>query len=141
MSAFALARKLGHSIVPAPRRRLYRWFLQEIDGTMTPLHRTLSGVSQDVEIAVWIDGAIATRLTGALLWTHLGISGPVAMNASRHWLRARLEGRAVALTANFCGGASFDDVNEEWIDIAADRPGVSLQNALAGIIPGPWQPR
>ena len=102
---------------------------------MTPLHRTLSGVSQDVEIAVWIDGAIATRLTGALLWTHLGISGPVAMNASRHWLRARLEGRAVTLTANFCGGASFDDVDRQWIDLAADRPGVSLQNALAGIIP------
>ena len=26
---------------------------------------------------------------GSLLWTHFGISGPVALNASRHWLRAR----------------------------------------------------
>ena len=33
------------------------------------------------------------RLAGALLWTHFGVSGPVAMNASRHWLRAQLEGR------------------------------------------------
>ena len=131
---FVLARRLGHSIVP-PTPGLVPLVLQEPESALTPLHRVLSGVSQDVEIAVWIDGAIAPRLAGALLWTHFGISGPVAMNASRHWLRARLEGRTVTLTANFCGGASFDAVDRQWIDVAADRPGVSLQNALAGMIP------
>ena len=131
---FVLARRLGHSIVP-PTPGLVPLVLQEPESTMTPLHRTLSGVSQDVEIAVWVDGAIATRLTGGLLWTHIGISGPVAMNASRHWLRARLEGRTVTLTANFCGGASFDEVDRQWINLAAHRPGISLQTALAGIIP------
>lgn len=131
---FVLARRLGHSIVP-PTPGLVPLVLQEPEGTMTPLHRTLSGVSQDVEITVWVDGAISTRLAGALLWTHLGISGPVAMNASRHWLRARLEGRAATLTANFCGGGSFDEVDRQWIDLAVHRPGISLQTALAGIIP------
>ena len=131
---FVLARRLGHSIIP-PTPGLVPLVLQEQENTLPPFHRLLSGVSQVVEIAVWVDGAIAIRLTGALLWTHLGISGPVAMNASRHWLRARLEGHDVALTANFCGGASFDEIDRRWIDLAADRPGVSLQNALAGIIP------
>ena len=58
------------------------------------LHGTLSGVSQDVELAIWIEGRVAVRIAGALLWTHFGVSGPAALNASRHWLRARVE-RAV----------------------------------------------
>ena len=76
----------------------------EEPGTGVPLHRALAGVSQDVELTIWIDGAAATRLTGALLWTHVGISGPVAMNASRHWLRAQLEGRTASITLNFFPG-------------------------------------
>ena len=32
-----------------------------------------------------------TEIDGSLVFTHFGISGPVAMNFSRHWLRARLE--------------------------------------------------
>ena len=62
-------------------------------GRDRPVHARVSGVSQDVELAVWIDGAIAVRATGSMLWTHFGISGPVALNVSRHWLRARVEGR------------------------------------------------
>ena len=31
------------------------------------------------------------------------------MNASRHWLRAQLEGRTVAITVSFCPGRRFDE--------------------------------
>lgn len=31
------------------------------------------------------------KLEGSLVFTHFGISGPVAMDLSRHWLRAKLE--------------------------------------------------
>src|SRR5205823_6069579 len=90
-TGFLFARRLGHTIVP-PTPGLVPLVLDDED----PLHRALSGVSQDVELAVWIDGAVARRLRGALLWTHVGVSGPVAMNASRHWLRAELEGRTAS---------------------------------------------
>src|SRR3954463_2933241 len=91
-AGFEIARRLGHTIVPTTP-------------ALVPLVLSgpsveLSGVSHDVEITVWVDGAAHVRLTGALLWTHFGISGPVAMNASRHFLRARLEERAVRMTAN-----------------------------------------
>ena len=85
---------------------------------------------------MWIDNAVAVRLTGALLWTHFGISGPVALNASRHWFRARLEGRPVAVTANFRPGARFDEVDADWLRRASANPKASMQTTLASILPG-----
>jgi len=129
-SGFMLARRLGHRIVP-PTPGLVALLLGEDE----PLHQPLSGVSQDVELTVWVDGAVAVRLTGALLWTHVGASGPVAMNASRHWHRARLEGRATAITVSSCPGASFETVDARWTALAAERPTMSLHNALAALVP------
>ena len=127
---FAIARRLGHTIVPTTPALAP---LTLDDGYA--VHRTLSGVSQDVELAVWVDGAVAVRLSGALLWTHFGISGPVALNASRHWLRAQLERRAVAITANVCPGARFDDVDARWQQRAATNPKASLDASLATLVP------
>ena len=66
--------------------------------------RGLSGVSQPVRIDVRVDGPIAPRVDGALLWTHFGVSGPAALDVSRHWLRARLEGAEPAATASLLPG-------------------------------------
>jgi predicted Rossmann fold flavoprotein len=132
-TGFVLARRLGHTIVP-PTPGLVPLVLEE-PAREVPLHRALAGVSQDAELTIWIDGAVATRLTGALLWTHVGISGPVAMNASRHWHRATLDGHTVTITANFVPGSSFDDLDRKWTQLSVDRPGLSLQTALATTIP------
>jgi predicted Rossmann fold flavoprotein len=129
-AGFALAHRLGHSIV-APTPGLVPLTLGD-----PPLHRTLAGVAQDVELTIWIDGEAATRLEGALLWTHTGVSGPVAMNASRHWLRARLEERIVSITINLIPRMTFDTLDADWIALAAERPATSLENALATMVPG-----
>ena len=99
------ARTLGHTIVPTTPA-LVPLVLDAAH--KASIHHDLSGVSHDVELAVWVDGRISTRLSGALLWTHFGISGPVALNASRHYLRAEIEGRPVRLTANFCPEMTFE---------------------------------
>jgi predicted flavoprotein YhiN len=52
------------------------------------IHHGLSGIAVDGDVSIWVDGAVAIRLSGALLWTHFGVSGPVVLNASRHWARA-----------------------------------------------------
>ena len=99
------------------------------------VHASLSGVAHDVELSLRVDGTIAMRLAGALLWTHFGISGPVVLNASRHWLRAQLEGRAAALTANFCPGRQFDTVDDEWQARARSAPRASVHATLSTIVP------
>jgi predicted Rossmann fold flavoprotein len=92
-------------------------------------------VSHEVELAVWLEGRIATRLSGSILWTHFGISGPVSLNASRHWLRAQIEGRPVRITANFCPGDTFEIQERWWTTSAGARPKVSLLAALSGRLP------
>jgi hypothetical protein len=92
-------------------------------------------VSQNVEITIWIDGSLSARLSGSLLWTHFGVSGPVAMNASRHWLRALVEKRSPSITVSLVPGASFETLDQRWTALAADRPAMSLGNALATMVP------
>ena len=128
-AGYAFARSLGHAIVPTTPA------LAPMVLEPDALHRALSGVSQDVELSVWIDDRVAIRLSGALLWTHFGVSGPVALNASRHWLRARVEARAVRMTINFLPGATLPGVDAEWTRRSAAHPRTTVVSLLARDVP------
>jgi len=128
-AGFGIAKRLGHTIVPTTPA-LAPLVLGE-----PSIHIALSGVAHDVELSVWVDARISVRLTGALLWTHFGVSGPVAMNASRHWLRARLERRDVSITLNLRPGKQFDDVDAEWQQLASVNPRAAVQSTLASMVP------
>lgn len=129
-AGYRFAEHLGHTIVPTTAG-LVPLVLDDEE----PLHRPLSGVSHIAELTVWVDGAAAVRLDGALLWTHFGVSGPVALNASRHWARARREGRRVGVSASYCPGQRFDDVDLRLTELAGARPKASVQTGLATIVP------
>ncbi len=109
-AGLAIAMALGHTIVETTPA-LAPLVLDAAD----TMHRDLSGVSQDVELAIWTEGALQIRLAGAMLWTHFGVSGPVALNASRHWLRARINGQQASVAVNFRPSRQFDDVDAEWV--------------------------
>ena len=129
---YEIARALGHTIVPAAPALAPLL----LDGnTAYSVHAGLSGIAVDGEISIWIDGALATRIQGALLWTHFGVSGPVVLNASRHWARARLEARPVRLTLNLHPSETFDEVDLRWIAAAATRPRTSVRSVLAADLP------
>jgi len=130
-AGFEMARRLGHTIVPTTPGLVPLVLRDDRDS----LHSELSGVAHDGEMTVWIDGAAAVRLRGALLWTHFGISGPLALNVSRHWLAPRLDGRAASLTLSFCPGQQFDEVDARWTAMAVARPTASVQGALATMVP------
>jgi hypothetical protein len=131
-AGFRMAQRLGHTLVsttPALAPLL-------LDGAGdVAAGPTLSGVSHDLELSIWVDGRIATRLAGSLLWTHVGISGPVTLNASRHWLRAKLERREVTVTANLCPGDDFHSLDSRWAAVVAERPRSSVATALASFVP------
>jgi predicted Rossmann fold flavoprotein len=129
-AGYELARRTGHTIVD-PTPALVPLLLAPADR----VHGELSGVAHDVELAVRIDGAVAIRLAGAMLWTHFGISGPVVLNASRHWLRAQLEGREAALVANVCPGRDFEALDADWQLVARATPKASVQTTLATMVP------
>jgi len=125
-----MARRLGHTIVPTTPS-----LVPLTVGDDEPLHKSLSGVAHEAELALWINGRVARRIRGAMLWTHFGISGPAVLDASRYWLRARLEEHEARLTVSFSPGESFDDVDARWTSLARSRPRASVQSALAEMIP------
>lgn len=129
-SGFDLAARLGHTLV-ATTPGLAPLLLADDE----PMHKELSGVSQDVEVTVRVEGARPIRLAGSLLWTHFGVSGPVVLNASRHWERAQVDGRAAAVTVNFCSGAPFEVVDDRWQRLALTRPKATVRNTLAAATP------
>jgi hypothetical protein len=123
-----IAARLGHTVtttVPALVPLVLR----------PGVHRELSGVSQPVELRTHVEGKLADRRTGSLLWTHLGVSGPAVLDASRHWTLARAEGRAVEVRCGFFPGESFDDVERRLIDAASERPRASIGRILAATLP------
>jgi len=130
-TGYALARALGHHIVP-PVPALVPLLL-DANGRLP--HATLSGVAHDVEIAVWIDGRVTARVQGALLWTHFGLSGPAALDVSRHWTRAVQEGRTVALTLSVYPGLTFDTADTHLVALMAARPRATLQTVLSHDLP------
>src|SRR5262245_8144864 len=79
-AGYEFARALGHGFV-------------ETTPALVPLvlddarHARLSGIAHPAAVTIRSKGVSPVRLEGAMLWTHFGVSGPVMLNASRHWLR------------------------------------------------------
>ncbi len=123
-----MARRLGHSIVPLTPALVP--FVLAGD-----FHAPLSGVAQDVELTVLVDDAKPIRVRGAMLWTHFGVSGPVVLDCSRHWHRARIEGRNVAVSANFLPGQDFATAERAWLELATSNPKLLVRKGLSRWLP------
>ena len=132
-AGFRFAIKLGHTIVPTTPALAPLMLDQTSEAAF---NRALTGVSHEAALTVWVDGRVGVRLRGSLLWTHVGISGPLALNASRHWLRAEAEGRPARVTLSFCPDATFETQEELWTEMAVARSKTSVATALAGLVPG-----
>jgi len=124
---YALAVSLGHSVTrqtPA----LVPLVLE--DG----LHRGLSGVAVEVELAI-LGASKPRRLRGPLLFTHFGVSGPVVLDASRHWCQARAHESTCDLNVSFLPGTDFKAAEGFLLEAARRSPGGLLRGTLAEGLP------
>jgi predicted Rossmann fold flavoprotein len=104
-SGYALAREAGHTTT-------------DLFPALVPLlvdegHwiRSLSGTSVDAELAVRSgSGRVLVRHRGSLLFTHFGLSGPVVLDVSRHWIAAKRDDAKATLVANFLPGETFESL-------------------------------
>ena len=121
---WTIARQLGHTMTPT-----YPALVPLVINDQF-FHGTLSGISHEVALMTRVDGKLIDRRTGSLLWTHFGISGPVALDASRFWVIAHGQGQEVSLFLNFFPGQSFEDV-DRWLSKARTTSG---RQTLAGLL-------
>jgi len=79
---YRLAAALGHNLI-------------ETSPALTPLttndeeFKSLAGIALPVRLDFYVDGKKAVSFEDSFLFTHFGFSGPVVLDISRHWLRAK----------------------------------------------------
>jgi predicted Rossmann fold flavoprotein len=109
-TGYALAASLGHTLVPTVPALTP---LVAVD----PICRSCQGVTIDAELALWVGGRVLERVAGSLLFAHFGVTGPAALDLSRHWHRA--EGKARRVTLSFAPGRTYEALEAEWVGYAA----------------------
>ncbi len=124
-----MARTLGHTIVRTTPA------LAPLILDSTAFHTRLSGVAQDVELAVTVSNRVVERIRGPLLWTHFGVSGPAALDVSRHWHRAEVDGTAAEVSVSFRPGETFETMDAEWTAAARRDPRSTVQSLLSARLP------
>lgn len=127
---YELARRLGHSVT-------------ETYPALAPLvleagffHAELSGLAQEVELSTFSEGKVIDRRVGSLLWTHFGVSGPVVMDASRHWIIAKARGGQVEMRCSLTPGEGFEQVEQWLMGEGAERPRAAVGTVLGQRVPG-----
>jgi predicted Rossmann fold flavoprotein len=125
---YTIAEALGHSLVP----RTPALVPLVLDGDF---HPRLAGVALEAEVTVRVEGERPVVRRGPLLWTHFGISGPVALDVSRFWLRAVESRRPVRLVASFLPGRDFEETERALLSQAAASPRTQAKSALGAWLP------
>lgn len=136
-SGLKIMEKLGHTVVPTTQ-------------ALTPLllgrgrgiggrFSDFAGVTMDARMRLHRagHGKAIVDLTGSLLFTHLGLSGPVAMNFSRHWLRERLENPDTAFVVTIAHPDVLDlAAAKKWLQNCAQRnPASRISTTVADLYP------
>jgi predicted Rossmann fold flavoprotein len=128
-SGFDLVRALGHTVTHT--------FPALVPLVIESDHwiRELSGTSAEVELTLRSStGRVLRRERGSMLMTHFGLSGPVVLDMSRHWIDAKRTD-AVSLSVNFLPGESFESVDRQLLDAARANPRATAASTLRGRVP------
>ena len=125
-TGYALLTALGHTLVP-PVPALTPL------ASPDPFCMGARGVTTHAALTLWVDGKKAETREGSLLFTHFGLSGPVALDLSRHWHRA--EGSERRVTINFLPGESEDMLTAEWVGAGERRSGRGSRSFLGARLP------
>jgi predicted Rossmann fold flavoprotein len=125
-AGYGFAESLGHTL--APRTPALAPLV--LDGGF---HARLAGVSQEVELT--IRGRRPVRQRGALLWTHFGVSGPAALDASRYWHATVRDETAVRVSANLVPDRDWAVLEAFLVALARETPHRVLKTALSSWLP------
>jgi predicted Rossmann fold flavoprotein len=129
---WSIVKKLGHTVTPtypalAPLTLDDQFF-----------HAALSGQAFVVELATFVKNKRIDQRTGSLLFTHFGISGPVVMDVSRHWIKAVAESNIdnTELRCNFILSetktgkitpANFETIENTFLQQSNENPRKSVK--------------
>ncbi len=127
---YDLAAALGHTIAPTFPALVPLVFPE--DHWLTALR----GTSAAAELSVRSEsGRILHRERGSMLFTHFGVSGPVVLDISRHWIAAGTADDArPALVASLLPDHSFETLETLLIEEGQRNPRATIGSAMRGML-------
>lgn len=108
-AGYGLARALGHTVTPTVPA------LVPLLIDPHPL-RGLEGIAFPVELRVLDGERVVAKAAGPMLVTHFGVSGPAALDISRHWSVAADAGRRLALRMSLFPGLAPQALEQVWLE-------------------------
>ncbi len=124
---FRWLESIGHTIAE-PRTALVPICLGD------PWIRSLSGVSlEEAKMTVFLDGEKKEAQEGKLLFTHFGLSGPLALNMSRHIGECLRRGEVI-LSIDFFPHSNSDEVDQNIQSIFEHQKNKQIKNSLDGFL-------
>ena len=129
-AGYAFAQAIGHTITPTtpalvPLVLEQGHWLTELSGIAVDVTLTLAAAS----------GKVLYKQPGPMLLTHFGLSGPAAMDMSRHWIAAHEADPGAQLTANLTGELDFAAVDALLQEASAAQPKVRVASLLRRWLP------
>jgi predicted Rossmann fold flavoprotein len=122
-SGYPLAQAFGHSVT--------KTFPALVPLVVTKEHwiTAISGTSVETELAVKSPtGRVLERHRGSMLFTHFGLSGPVVLDVSRHWIA----NQPATLQANFLPGETFQSLDAALLEASRRNPHATIASFLRG---------
>ncbi len=124
---FRFLREIGHTIVE-PCSALVPIRLGD------PWVRSLSGVSlEGVKATVFLNGKKIETQEGKLLFTHFGVSGPLALNISQTVGKCLRRGEVV-LSMDLFPHSNFDEIDRRVQDLFENQKNKQVKNSLDGFL-------
>lgn len=125
---YGFATRLGHTLVPTTPA------LSPLLAA-PPAHAGLSGVTLPVRLRLRDRGAVLGQYEGSFLFTHVGYSGPAALNLSRHVARDRWQHPEAEVVLRLLPDVADGQEGKFWQEFVRRGAKKSLINALAELLP------
>ena len=130
---FGFAQRFGHTLI-------------QTTPALTPLlarerdHADLSGLTLPARLTLFrgarpLANEKLAEYEGSFLFTHLGYSGPVALNISRHVARSRWKYPQSRVFASFFPDVKAEDEGQFWSDWSQKNARKNVANALSAHLP------
>ena len=127
---YTIAQALGHSVTPTtpalvPLVLKDKHWLTDLSGIALDATLTLTSST----------GKVLHKQAGSLLFTHFGISGPAAMDISRHWIAAHAQDAGAKLLCDLARGERFEDVERVFLEKAERNARTAVATTLTRWVP------
>jgi len=126
-SGFRIAEQLGHRIIK-PLPALVQLKLE------SPYLKSITGVRVNAKATLFIEGKVADMLSGEVLFTNFGASGPVILGLSFKAGIALSMKKKVLLNINLLPDLSKEKIEETLSEFFSDHPERTISEILIGLL-------